>query len=111
MIEWKLADSFAYYFDPGHTKIGEMWIDKSRQPKIWRLRFNLRGEKECTVVRIDKRPGSNLYRLMCAMTSQDLYGFGADMVVVAQKLGFTIKGPPRTLPVSGIFRTSLVPHD
>jgi hypothetical protein len=104
MIKWIQVESWGYYADARKTLIDDFFIDRSKAPKLWRLRHGRRGGKEFVVVRIKK---GDLHR-MRIMTSEALLPLLINGIEAAAKsFGLVCYGKPRTVKESDLWVSNM----
>lgn len=113
MIKWKQQATHSFYIsDTDIMHIGVVAIDKSKAPRLWRLRYykyrygrlGVRPSTTCTMLRVSEIDNLNqLHR----WSVRRLRVFATDLVLGAKNLGLKVRGEPYRLPYSKINNTTL----
>lgn len=109
MIEWRQhGPTAAFYSTADQRQVGEFFVDKSRRkPTFWRLRFNIRYDGLCKIVRIAKPSNVSMpLEVAHGMSYESLRLIMDDIVGAAKTFGLITKGNVQVLANNAkIFKT------
>jgi hypothetical protein len=88
MIDWREAENCAFWVDDAQHLVGTYYLDKSKSPKLWRLRFHKFGDEMCVVLRVAKGNLTRAYE----MTYPDLRTLIPNIALAAKAFGLKPRG-------------------